>query len=99
MTERFYLVKTVATATEENVNFKNHVVVCIHGKADETLYMKNSRYCDFDLVSPYYVKKFGYKRECDAKRNFSYNNPEHSKWWEETSEIITADIIDGEVIY
>ena len=38
------------------------------------------------------IKGDGYTRECDAKRSWGYKNPETSKNWASTCEVVEFDI-------
>jgi hypothetical protein len=88
-----YLVKTVSTATANNQSYSGETHTYIHGK-DEYLLMADTRdkFVARDLMTPYFVRQYGYKRECDAKRSYSYKNPENTEYWRSTAEIITVEI-------
>lgn len=78
-----YLVKQVSVATEENPNFAGETHVSFHG---------NHGIFDINAYSEYLVKEYGYKRRCDAKRNWTYKNPENSRFWKSTVEIVEVEI-------
>ena len=87
--EIYYLIDSISTATPENDNFKGHMENRIHGKGDYTLFCETTDgWRNFNLLAPYWVREYGYKRECDAKRNWSYNHPENSKYWKTEVKII-----------
>ncbi len=73
----YFLVESIATATERNENFRGEAHLRYYGKEQKCLYSdapdpfsrKN------DLI-PYFVMKYGYTRECDARRSWIYNHPE-----------------------
>ena len=85
--EIYFLVKNIATATVQNVN-SGEVHTYIHGKRDEMLYADAGNYLQYNLLTPYFVRQYGYKTERDAKRNWSYRNPENDKYWKTETSII-----------
>ena len=96
--ERYYLVKTVTKATEYNEFSKGAVHTHVFGKNCEMLFAETGDpWIDRDYMTPYYIRNYGYKRECDARRSFAYKNPERSIYWTERPEIIAVDIktVDG----
>lgn len=50
---------------------------------------------DRDYLTPHYVLEYGYKRAQDAKRSYSYKNPERSVYWQERPEIIEVEVYEG----
>lgn len=90
--EIYYLVESFSTATAANPNYTTgELHTSINGKGDINLLYEISdghRYCD--LITPSMVRKHGYKRECDAKRNWSYRNPENTRFWKTDVHIIRA---------
>lgn len=88
-----YLVKETSVATENNPNFKGKNVVAYFGKNDRMLkYESNvTEDSNFDHIS-WLLEEYGYRRECDARKNYTYNNPENTKYWSSTIEIICFDI-------
>ena len=99
--EKYYLIKSVSTATPQNENFAGEVHTSIFGKNDYTLYRETpDGWCNCNLLAPYWVKEYGYKRLCDAKRNWCYKHPQNDKHWRTTVEIETWAIRkDGTVVY
>ena len=96
--ERYCLVKTITKATEQNEHFKGAVHTHIFGKGGEILFAETGDpWIDRDCMTPYFVREYGYKRECDARRSYAYKNPERSIYWTERPEIIAVDIktVDG----
>ncbi len=91
--ERFYLVKTVSKATANNQSYGGETHVYIHGK-DEYLLLADTpdKFVSRDLMTPYFVRQYGYKRECDARRSYSYKHPENTEYWRSNAEIISVDI-------
>lgn len=91
--ERFYLVKSVCKATANNQSYGGETHTYIHGK-DEYLMFADTpdKFVSRDLMTPYFVRKYGYKRECDAKRAYSYTHPENTEYWKSTAEIIAVEI-------
>lgn len=76
-----YLVKEVSTATSENKNFAGEVHVSWHGKSDEFCY-------EGERFFRYLLEEYGYTRKVDAKKNWSYRNPENTRYWTSTVEIV-----------
>ena len=86
-----YLVKVTSIATSENPNFAGQESITYHGIGDRTIAHIGSHAEAIHEVSElnqYMIETFGYLRECDAKRNWSYKNPENSKYWKSTAEIV-----------
>ena len=78
---KLYIIKSVSTATPENHNYAGKVHTYYHGVGDMLIGSHTGDpWIDFPL-SEYRIEAFGYSRMCDAKRNFSYRNPENSKYW------------------
>ena len=95
--ETFYFVKEVSTATPDNTNFAGEVHTYIFGKDNFRLFedVPNGWY-NKDLTDcPYCILENGYKRLCDAKRNYIYKHPENSKYWTSTVKIVSLDIQKG----
>ena len=89
--ELYYLVESISTATDRNENFAGDVHLYYHGKGDELLYADTpDKYINTNKLTPYFVREYGYKRPCDAKRCFSYTHPENSKYWKTEVRIVTA---------
>ena len=82
-----YVVKETSVGTEENPNFAGEVQVWFHGVRDNLLSAK-----EFSRLSDWFIHNYGYKRKCDAKRNWAYKNPENTKFWQSVVEIIEFDI-------
>ncbi len=79
-----YLVKQISVATKENPNFAGKISTSFHGKDGE--------FEIGDTHSGHLVREYGYKRRGDAKRNWTYKNPENSKYWKSTVEIVEVEI-------
>lgn len=92
-----YLVKEIYTATEANENFKGNVHTTWCGKGDYLIattdkeLWNTTHVNDVSEIDPYWLNEYGYNRLCDAKRNWSYKNPENSKYWTATAEIIEVE--------
>lgn len=82
-----YVVKETSVGTEENPNFAGEVQVWLHGVGDNLLSAR-----EFNRLSDWFIREFGYARKCDAKRNWSYKNPENDNYWQSTVEIIEIEI-------
>jgi hypothetical protein len=91
-----YLVKTVSTGTESNPNFSGHVHTHIYGKEDMLIYADGDPWIKRDNLNAWYVRDNGYKRECDARRNFSFTHPENSEYWRTAVEILKFEIWSDE---
>ncbi len=89
--EMYYLVQSISTATERNTNFAGECHLYYHGKGNELLFAETGlAHIDFDNLTPYFVREYGYKRLCDAERNWSYKNPENDKYWTTEVQIVRA---------
>ena len=86
-----YLIKEVSTATDDNPNFRGEVQERLYGKGMEMIMCKGTKYDDFDF-SMYKYEEYGYDRECDAKKSWVYKNPENTKYWTSTVEIVCVEI-------
>ena len=85
----FYLVKEVSTATAENKSFAGQKHTGIYGKGDKLLAYDGDPWLNRKLDS-YHIKEYGYTRKCDAVRNWTYKNPENSKYWKSAVEIVAC---------
>ena len=97
--EIYYLIESISTATARNENFAGECHLYYHGKGDELLFADTgTAFADCNRLTPYFVREYGYKRLSDAKRNWSYKNPENSKSWTTETKIVRAVVrIDGRV--
>ena len=91
---RIYLVKLVSRATEANTNHAGEVNTSLYGKGEELLYSDSpDLWVKRDLLSWYFLNEYGYRRECDAKRNWLYRNQvDDPKWWTNEKEIVSIDV-------
>jgi len=83
---KYYLVKTISTATEENPSFKGSIDTYYSGKKryclKELVEGSYSRYVDsYDYICKYNLDMYGYKSEAMAKRSYNYKHPENCKLW------------------
>ena len=85
-----YLVKTVSTATAENENFAGEIHEYLHGKGETLIAASGDPWINREAY-PAMIREYGYNRACDAKRAWSYRNPENTKWWQSTVEIIAVE--------
>lgn len=89
--EIYFAVMTINTATEINTNFPGEVQTWISGKEHKTLFSEGTS--DKWNEQPLYaarVREYGYKRMCDAKRNYSYTHPEtFTKYWKKEVRIVS----------
>lgn len=89
-----YLVKSISVATENNPSFKaGDTDICWYGKKNVVvgrLPNINQKYSSAYWFN-HLVLKSGYDRACDAKKNWCYKNPENTKYWKTTVEIIAVD--------
>ena len=86
--EIYYFSQNISTATAQNMSFGGEVHVYIHGKEDTLMLAEGNEYVKTNLMTPYFVRRYGYKTEADAKRNWSYRNPENTQYWRTESRII-----------
>ena len=90
-----YLVKNVLIATEKNPSFAGEISIIYFGKGDYMVAAvgehdkKLWRYKD---LQNWLIRDFGYKRECDAKRNWTYRNTENTEFWISKVEIVEFDV-------
>jgi hypothetical protein len=92
---KVYLVMVTSIATKENTNFKGQESITYHGVGDRLIAHYGSHAVathDVQKLDLYMVEKYGYTRKCDVKRNWSYKNPENSKYWKSIAEIVEIDI-------
>ena len=94
--EKFYFVKSVCKATPNNKSYRGETHTYIHGKDEYLLFADTSdEFVRRDLMTPYFVRQYGYKRECDARRSYSYKHPENTEYWESTADVISVEIRNG----
>lgn len=92
---KIYLVKETSVATSENRNFAGQTVINYYGVGNKSIgcYGTHAEATHtVQKLSPYMIKEYGYSRKCDAVRNWSYKNPENSKFWKSSSEIVEIEI-------
>ena len=89
--EIYYAVQRIATATVRNEVFAGEVHTGIFGKGNFTLFTEtDDGWYDCNFLAPYWVRKYGYKRKCDAMRNWVYKNPDMDEpYWKGDVRIIT----------
>lgn len=92
--ETYWFVKAVSTATPENKNFAGEVHTYIIGKDSYHLFEDvPGGFYNCDLTDcPYCIVEHGYKRPCDARRSYSYKNPQNDKSWKTTVKLVSIDI-------
>ena len=94
--ERFYLVKSVSTATADNMSYYGETHTYIKGKDEYLLFADTKdKFVARYLLTPYFVRQYGYTRKCDAKRAYSFTHPENTEYWKTTAEIITVEVYEG----
>lgn len=92
-----YLVKSVSRATDANKNFKGVVTTDYIGKGDKCIGTDNPNLWHVPIVNnpaeigTYWLDEYGYNRECDAKRCWSYKNPENNNSWQTRVEIVAVE--------
>lgn len=89
--EKYYAVMEKMAATDRNTNFAGEHRTAIIGKYNKLLLHEGDKsgWLDRNLLAPYWVREYGYKRPCDARRNWTYNHPENSKYWSSEVSIVT----------
>ena len=92
--ETYYFVKSVSTATPENKNFAGQVHTYIMGKDSYHLHEDvPDGWYNKDLTDcPNAIRTYGYKRVCDAKRNYSYTHPQNDLYWQTKVRIVSIDV-------
>ena len=95
---KYYVVKLIAKATDDNLMFKGQTHVYYYGKDQNMIGSECSGdWIDTGGIVKWKLKEYGYKRLCDAKRSWVYNNPTCKSairpWyeWNETTEIIEVE--------
>ena len=91
-----YIVKSTATATENNPNFKGTIDIYYYGK-EEYLFCSYSKETWIKWKTIYdvpvgLIEEYGYKRTYTAKQSYTYKHTEERYWKYETS--IVAIYID-----
>lgn len=93
--EKRYLVKHVSVATECNPNFAGQVLETLHGRGDKILSASGSHAEAVYIKSQLWrgdVLEYGYKRECDARKCWSYKNSQNDKFWQTEVSIIEMEV-------
>ena len=93
--KKYFLVKTISKATADNPHCAGQECVAYYGKNQKLLGHEGSHaeaaHTTMELKE-YLIKEYGYTRECDAKRSWCYKNPENSKYWTSTCEVVEFEI-------
>lgn len=84
-----YLVKEVSTGTSANPNFAGEVRVSWNGKGNEFCFEDEGF---FEGFFDYFLREYGYNSEAAARRNWSYRNPENTRYWSSTVEIVCFEV-------
>ena len=91
-----YLIMNVSTPTEQNVkdvpDNAGAVHVYFYGVDGYKLLTRGTDWHNFDLLNAWQIKEHGYKRECDAKRSWYYNNAQNDEHWRTAVSIITCEV-------
>ena len=87
-----YIVKETSVATPENPSFAGETSIYWHGKGNQVIGIEGDHARHPTTPSKYFICEYGYDRLCDAKRNWSYKNPENSKYWRSTAEIVEVKV-------
>ena len=90
MAREFYFgVQVISTATAANENFAGEVHSYIFGTGEEWLFAETgSAWNDCNRLYPSYVREYGYKRRCDAVRNYEYKHPQNDRNWKTEVKIV-----------
>lgn len=89
-----YLVKQVSVATEDNPNFAGQVSISFYGKDQKQLSHSGSHAEATHTMQGLFdwnIRDYGYNRACDARRSWVYKNPENSKFWKSSVEVVCVD--------
>ena len=94
-----YIVHCVSRATDRNENFAGDVVESYSGKGGHGcgLYhysAKNGFVVERKLLPDYDAKMYGYDRISDARRNYTFKNPQNDDFWQSNVEIIAIEVKD-----
>lgn len=84
-----YIVKSTATGTKDNPNFSGETYTYLEGKGDESINVEGDRVSDWEK---WWIAMHGYSRACDAKRNYTYNHPENTRFWTTSVEIVEYEV-------
>ena len=90
-----YLVKTTMVATPENRSFAGEMCIYYHGKGCKMVACVGEhakKTYTYQRLNKYMAGKYGYSRECDAKRSWDYRNPQNDRSWTATTEIVRVVI-------
>ena len=93
-----YIIKITDVAKNSNPYFAGATHVYYYGKKEELVGDETFNNNDFFLIGMDYfnflVHKYGYNRECDAKKSWLYKNPAKNRefWEDEVIEIIKVEV-------
>lgn len=85
--ETYFAVESILSANYANAD-PDAVVMYIYGKGDEILLSDGDKNLNINHMTPFLVREYGYKRECDAKRSWAYRNPEVNRYWKAETRIV-----------
>lgn len=86
-----YLVMNKSTATAENENFFGETHTYIFGKGCESV----AAFGDEWIAKPLWatdIAEYGYNTPAQARRNYAYRNPENTKHWQTSVEVICFEL-------
>ena len=91
---RRYLVKTTSVATKENPYFAGEVQVYYTGKEETDVKREGTHEPELNFDRIWLAEEYGYKRECDARRNWEWKHRDEasSKHWTVAVEIVEVEI-------
>ena len=95
-----YIIKTTSNATESNPNFKGTTAIFFYGRNEEMLAKEGTYDPQTNFNRMWYtLDRYGYNRECDAKRAWLYKHPESTSphWEDRTVEVIAVDFTEDEL--
>ena len=91
-----YLIMHVSTPTEENVKKSPDNAGAVHvyffGISGYKLFARGTDWNNFDTMTAHNIKEHGYKRECDAKRAWHYNNAQNDEHWRTIVSIVPCEV-------
>ena len=91
---KYYLIEEHSVATPENHNFNGQESFALKGKNDYLVSYTGSHPENLFCVKKLWMSdviEYGYTRKCDAKRNWTYKNPENTKYWKSTVKIVEIE--------
>ena len=90
-----YIVRSISKATEANDNFAGEVILAHYGKENHLINHCGSHANAIWRSYPAWardIREYGYDTEAAARRNWTYRNPENTKFWTSTVSILKVEV-------